>query len=405
MSYCWIVLLVLFLQNTVFAHVREEYKHLSLKELKKVAIDEHEVSLLNAVKATKKALKIFPELSSKDFLQAAIFIETDFPKEEYYLPKSKTGLAYALEYDPDTKAIFVILEGSDAALGTGKMKEVTKAILYSHNHPKVVARAEQSTSMDKELEITKLMRGSPGIFETLGFGSHKKGSTTYTTIYSKLYSPGSLETMFEEGYRPSLDANRHLFSLYEKVLISLNILKGLEALHEAGIVHRDLGARNYLINIPEEPFGKRNIEACIADLGRADFIKNVGHTKVQGNRSHTSPEGLFLDKMTPKCYYKSDVFAVGCVFYRLIHGMKGPWQDAHYVEYSTIPVEQRYNEMMALLTETTESRRNYLKKKTDRSPLKEFEYIVLSMLHPYPKYRLSAKSARIKMEALFDSLQ
>ena len=53
---------------------------------------------------------------------------------------------------------------------------------------------------------------------------------------------------------------RYELSLYEQVYAAMNILKGLKALHKQAIVHRDLGARNYLIHIPKGKPAKRKLK-------------------------------------------------------------------------------------------------------------------------------------------------
>lgn len=420
MTILLVIIAAIFTSQSVFADIADDIKlclqqsqqadleplllraldqHVSLDELQQIAEECNNQSLIYAIKTTKKVKERIAFVSVRDFLQAALFIETRLQdyieQEQYYLPKDTTGLSYALEYDPTTRAHFIILEGKEAELGSGKMKVVTKAIYYTHKNPKLVARAEQTSPMDKELEITKLTANFPGMFETLGFGSHYEGNTLHTTIYSKLYNPGSLEVMYESGQR---------LSLYEQVKVALNIVKGLEALHKAGIVHRDLGARNYLVHIPSGKKGRRDVVGCIADLGRADYIENVAHSKVQGNTTYTAPEGIFLDKMTGESYYKSDVFAVGCVFYRLIHGRKGMWQNPHHVKDTFIPAKERYKMKVQLLEIATKSRRDMLKRKANRSNEEEFEYVVLGMLEAHPEKRESARSARIKMERLFERL-
>lgn len=373
--------------------------NITLDQLEALAKKNRSLPLLNAVKHTRKAkakAKRF-NITSRELLQLSYFIETTLSKhiagETFYLQKHKTGLSQILEHDPRTNTSFIVLEGKKAALGEGKKKTVNYALMYDPAHPKVVARAEQTEEMRREMEITKKMQGKPGLFETVGFAKHKKNGKSYKTIYSKIYSPGSLQTAFEKKCK---------LSLHEKMTAALNILRGLESLHTNKIVHRDLGARNYLINIPHGKPGRRNVEACIADLGRADYVKSASVTKIQGNTKYTSPEGLFIKKFKRNDYYSADVFAVGCVFYRLFYEKMAPWQDKSYVKDTHRSLKSRYKKMSHRIKKATKARRTKLAgKSSSRLTKKEaFELLILRMLHTNPSKRGSAEDLRRELELI-----
>ena len=372
----------------------------NLAVVKKVAKNNQHQGLTSALQANKRLKTKNYGMSQGNFLKAAYFIETRLPeiikKKNYYMLKKKTGLSNNIEYDPSTKSTFIILEGKKAKLGLGKKKIVTKAIHYNNGRPKVVARGEQSIPMKQEFKLTKKLRGKPGLFQTHGFGKHKAHGKKYTTIYSKLYSPGALQTAFDKKMK---------FSVYEKIKIAHNVVRGLYSLHKKGLVHRDLGARNYLINVPKGKKGKRDIEACIADLGRTDYAKHVKGSKIQGNTSYTAPEGLYRHRMSKKDYFKTDVFAVGCVLYRLFYEkQKAPWQKISYVKDSR-PLQERYHEMMHKIIKATKSRRTKLAKKKHLSPKEELESVMLNMTHPYPKKRKTAEALSKRMDKLFSRVK
>src|SRR5262245_32355472 len=105
-------------------------------------------------------------LSKNSLLKTVQFIETELPKhaivKEYFLPKTATGLPYAIEYDPKQKSCFIILEGKNAYVGKGKKKVVYKAIKYDPNSSFLVARAEECTKKARELKLTRKLHGSYG---------------------------------------------------------------------------------------------------------------------------------------------------------------------------------------------------------------------------------------------------
>ncbi len=369
-------------------------QNISLTALKALAVKQDAKSLVKAIDSTRKTKLKNLGISKAEFLAIAYFINTVANGKTTHYSKDKTGLSHVIEYDRDTKNYFIVLEGRGVYLDRGMKKTVSKALQYKNSGAVVVARGEQSIEMDKELEITKEFRGRPGLFRSLGICHHTENDLQYHTIYSKLYSPGSLQNVFHNDYK---------LSLYEKIRIAHRISRGLRTLHKKGVVHRDLGIKNYLINIPKGKPGRRKIEACIADFGRAGRASQiVPEPRVQGNTTYMAPEGHFYKKLTKNSYTRLDVFAMGCVFYRLLHGQKGAWQNKNYVMKDTRPVPMRHQEHKNLVTTGTALRRITLAREKNRSARSEFEYLVLRMLHTNPKKRPSATTVHNKLDEIFN---
>ncbi len=395
-------------KNKRYDHLGKLIKHklgqgITLSELKALGKKYQAEPLLNAIDATQKIKKYHTSLSlkRKELLQTALFIESSLPKyvkrDTCYLSKKRTGLAYAVEHDPELNTSFIVLSGKSAYIGKGMKKVVHKAIHYRADHPKVVARAVDCTKETREHVLTKKVHGSPGVYQTHGFGKNKQHGKSYRTIYSKLYRPGSMQDAMDKKYR---------LSTYEKVKVASDILAGLYSLHKQGIVHRDLGARNHFIDIPKGKPGRRNVTACIADLGRATYAVRAADTKVQGNTFYTAPEGLYRKKLKGRDYYKTDVFAVGCVLYRLFYGKKALWQDRSYVNDTEEPLHYRYKSMKYRIKHATKARRTRLQSKRTRlSPKEEFELLVLRMLHTDPSKRGSAKLLSAKASKILSRIK
>lgn len=394
---------------------------ISLKKIKKLGKKERLNSLVNAARATNKIYLKNKDLGilKSDILHDTFFIETklgadprlqnaDHKPQEWsdvraqlangksvYLQKDKTGLAHPIECDGATKTCYIVLDGKGTFIGHGKNKIVRKAIIYDAHKPKIVARAEERNTSERELKITKMLHGSRGIFDTLGFTTRKENGEKFITIFSKLYQPGTMKNALK---------NRYKFSMREKMQMALNLLYGLEAMHTKGIVHRDLGAKNMLINIPRGKVGKRRIEACIADLGRANFVYKVRqNTRVQGNSTYTAPEGLYVERIRGDLHYQCDIFAVGCVFYWIFHGKQPAWQDTSYVKDTTRPLDTRYQELVDRINHETLARRQKLEAKYGKGKIsarEEFEYLMLYMLHPDYQMRGTASDLRQWMEQI-----
>ena len=103
----------------------------------------------------------------------------------------------------------------------------------------------------------------------------------------------------------------------EAIRIMVQTLDALSAVHDAGIVHRDLGPQN--IFLVDDPDGK--IKVKILDFGlvrpvskSGDDITKVG--TIVGMAGYTAPE-VFLGKPAEA---RSDIFACGMILMRLLGG-------------------------------------------------------------------------------------
>ncbi len=335
------------------------------------------------------------DLSLGELAEISLYIEAVIPKHvqsgTYYFPKDKTHLAATIEVDRETNDKYIVLDGvEEAFLGEGKYKTVYKAIRYSKIEPQIVARAQQVTDEEKELNITKRLKGRPGIFETYTLTQHNTKGKKFVSIYSKLYRPGSLRAAFVAKMR---------FSFYEKVKIALNLLSGLDELHKRDIIHRDLSTRNYLVDIPEGKMGRRDVVAVIADLGRADYIwtKFEKKTRIQGHTAYTSPEALFKSKIKGKKYFPCEVYALGLVLYQLYFEEEAPWQDSSYVSDESKSLRGRYKELVGKIRFYTDRKRKRIEKKFAQGAIsarEEFEYLILKMVDVDPNKRSTALELR-----------
>jgi len=350
--------------------------------------------VLQKVSAT--ATKLQDDVGKKlgKVVEALLFIETQnkeiVQKQTYFFPKDETNLAFDIEYDPETKLTFIDL---GEKIGRGKKKRVTKAIALSADSVKIVAKAVQSSSMRHELKVTQKMQGHPGIFEVIAVCERQEDDTHKTTLYSKLYSPGSFRKVLDDGIP---------FSFKEKLKISHDILTGLEQLHTNHLAHRDLSAKNYFIDISHVREGARKIETCIADLGRCSHIKRIAHSKVQGNSTFVSPEGILRSSMEGKDYLGADVWAVGNLFWRLFYGAMPPWRSSQYVKDASIELTVRQKMLIDRIEASIRPRQKQLilQAREALSPKDEFEALILRMCDPNPEARGTAGELRMAVEGI-----
>lgn len=108
----------------------------------------------------------------------------------------------------------------------------------------------------------------------------------------------------------------------EAKLIALDICRGLQTIHEAGIIHRDLKSSNIMITL-------RGGCACavLMDFGLAQEARSsvaeedsrpalTSRGAVVGTPEYMAPEQFACDHVTPA----TDIFALGVVLYELVTG-------------------------------------------------------------------------------------
>ena len=113
--------------------------------------------------------------------------------------------------------------------------------------------------------------------------------------------------------------------------LAIQILKGLNAAHEKGIVHRDIKSSNIMIS--------KNNEVKIMDFGLAKVGKGIQLTKelsTIGTVAYMSPEQASGDKVDQR----TDIWSFGVVLYEMLTGQlpfKGDYEQA--VIYSILNEE------------------------------------------------------------------
>ncbi len=150
----------------------------------------------------------------------------------------------------------------------------------------------------KELGVWKQLKGLPHIISVIELDRFDD----YVYVVSDFADGGSLENWLK-------DHDGKASSQAEAVKITLEILRGLENLHEKGFVHRDLRPDNILI---------MNGRFCLADFGVSREIKT--HSKATGTAGT-------LEYMPPEAFEKSpsitpqtDIWAVGVMLQKLLTG-------------------------------------------------------------------------------------
>lgn len=351
---------------------------------------------LRAIVATQnmRALAESTGIAKSELFRIALYIETEFEQErqtsdQVYFSRRNTGLERTLEYDPESKLIFIHLKdhGVDE-IGRGVKKIVTKSILYDVQNPEFVARCTSTYNMQNEIAALRYMQGARGIVRL--FASSERTTKDGVKVYNimcKLYEGGTLSKAFSSKYK---------FSFKQKLDIASDLLEGLSAIHAKGLVHRDLTSRNVLLDLSKK--GKRKnrmISAVIADFGRVKHIDTANGAKVQFNSRYLAPEGIIAEKLSGEDYFATDLFALGCILHKLHFEKSGPWVDKVSLKNPTQPDVVKEAKFIYDLERYREVRLSKLVLNrgygTEPSTGDRVEHLILQMIHPNPEKRGTAR--------------
>lgn len=354
----------------------------------------------NADLATRAILKKCRTngLSKKEIFKLALFIESELPKRieqegRYYFSRRMTGLSRTIEVDPKNSKVYIHLKNHGVKeLGHGARKVVTRSIMYSPTRPRIVAFSETTYPNDKETQAIIDLQGLPGLYKVISILDRKdKDGNPNSAFVSKYYSRGDLAHFMKKS--------RGKFSFNDKIRFARDILIGLESMHTRGYSHRDLGLKNYFV----ERRGKKFIPV-IADFGRAAYFGDTNERGAQGGYSLCAPEGLDYNSLQGDDYFATDIYALGCVFYRILFSRKPSWHDPETYGDPSLPVSLRQEKLCKTIEQYRKRRTErlgsrYMGSRSTSSRLR-FEKVILKMIDPDPKKRGTATEHRQMLDAI-----
>lgn len=344
-----------------------------------------------AYRATKAILKLKDTgLDFKTLFPIAFYKETH--EGPFYVPESCFGRE--LQWDTDNNIFFIHcgIHGT-TPLGKGCQKVVTRSVLYDKVNPQVVARGLTDRNIQQEMSAMKIFANEKGLISAIAFLMHKDplSHKKMTAIVTPLYNMGSLER--------TLKNRRLALSFQEKLGIAKDIISGLSALHQKGYAHRDLGARNHFVSIQKAPQGKRIITCVIADLEKVMHVRDLKGHGVQGNTAYLCPEGLFLDKMVGDMYFCSDIFAVGCLFWKLYFNKRPSWCTLSKKEFHLYNLKKLSCHYIDSIEKARKEASELLHTLEDPAK-KAFLEIILQMTNPLPQERGTAAEIKKRLFTL-----
>ncbi|MEZ4613441.1 MAG: serine/threonine-protein kinase, partial [Caldilineaceae bacterium] len=195
-------------------------------------------------------------------------------------------------------------------IGQGSFGDVWKA--RNRSTDQIVA---VKIPRDQELG-EEILRHEPDIMRSLDH-PHIVRVYDFHTIGSNCV----IEMEYVEGHNLAdmLDAvSREQPLTYTRILLwTEQILTGLEAIHQAQIIHNDIKPQNVLVDVRDE--------AKLVDFGTSRRIEDVWvWTRRQGTEAYWAPEVAFDSRRS----FVSDIYSVGVMLYEMVTG-RLPYQSPY----------------------------------------------------------------------------
>ncbi len=194
-----------------------------------------------------------------------------------------------------------VYEAKDRALGRIALKTIRSELA---DNPEIVARFKREVQLARKVVSHHVCR----VHEFLEISDSRKGFNGAFLTMEFLDGVTLADKIRESGPLPWRDAWG----------IGIEICSGLEAIHEAGIIHRDLKSRNVMLSARSGStcavamdFGLAREFLTPASEAATDFT-NLG--AIMGTPAYMAPEQFSGGEVGPW----TDVYALGVVLYELI---------------------------------------------------------------------------------------
>src|SRR5260221_6731310 len=202
-------------------------------------------------------------------------------------------------------------------LGAGGMGDVYKALHLHLNALRVIKLmraniANDPGAHDRFLRVARLPTKihPPGVATLFDFAALDEGA--FYMVWEDIEGINLDGLLVEKGPVSPRYAAR----------LAIQALQGLDAIHRAGIVHRDISHENLMITRDEE--GEEHVK--IIDLGIAKKWGDEGDSKTKtgmfvGKWKYCSPEHLGMLPEGERIDGRADIYSFGIVLYEMLTGV------------------------------------------------------------------------------------
>jgi serine/threonine protein kinase len=190
--------------------------------------------------------------------------------------------------------------------------ESKKHLVVKVLHPRLVSTPRDRAHLEEAFNRARPVEHE-GLIK-LGATGEADGHVWFTQAY---FESQSLRALIDE-----YQAAQQSFSLLEACQIAIKVLEATEALHAAGLVHRNLKPENVLVHTRKTGPGGKNIVRTIkvTDQGLADIVNPTVLAESFISRAearYLAPELSSFDEAGAPA---SDVYSVGVMLYELLVG-------------------------------------------------------------------------------------
>lgn len=176
----------------------------------------------------------------------------------------------------------------------------------------------------------------------------------------------------------------------KRLLMCINCLRAVNRIHAKGVIHRDIKAPNFIVDLNSE-----YVDVEIIDFGLSSLISEDNRDRV-GTPLYFAPEHFYNDRITGKLpqplTQKADVYTLAWVLAQILRADDNPAQDLPEVKHiaNNCVFQGLFEGITDLTTGQDDQQEHAGKKVRTRGPADVIEETLYDMVKPDPERRCSA---------------
>jgi serine/threonine protein kinase len=357
-------------------------KTLTFKQLEELAQEYGYTPLLNALEATQNMTKLDGRVDlQNNLLETSLYIETSLQKHlaknENRMQRGVTGQFFTLEHDPVTHRTFIHTEEE---IGKGVHKATRLSYEYHLKNPLLIANSITDEECSAEIGKFKLFQGVKNVLQARSITTYlDKNGKKKTSFKTPLYNLGPIS----QG-----KAAQNLLS-HEKFQVAVDILTGLNGIHQKGYIHRDVHPGNIFVYQNKGQTG-----ASIGDFGTTNTEDAVKGLRPNSYTLYNPPEAF--TNLHAVHYQKAEGFSAAVVIYELLFTKELPWTPgAFFHNIDGLPQDVKLKNQAAM-KQALEKERLRLKSTIDPKNTREenlLREVLCNLLHQNVDERMTVAQA------------